>query len=112
LGSERGQVRTKVVIAASISLLAVASCGILYFPAYDLGLPIGYYGKVNRVLARLAACPHLEVTFVAMHRDLTLEDFWITVRDASGAETQLEFVNANVRPVSDLAHELSRVGCK
>ena len=105
--------RTKARLVGTAALvLAVGSCGFLYFPVtHDLGLPFGYYGKVNRILGRISDCPHLEVVFVARHKDLTLEDFWVTVRDSDGVETELAFPNANMRCVPDLAEELRRVGC-
>ena len=95
----------------------VASLSILFFLACDLigigpnlGLPFGYYGRFNRVLARIQASPDIEVIRTTLHRDLALEDFYITVRTQDGREVRLRFEEAHTRPFSELVHELKRVG--
>jgi hypothetical protein len=80
----------------------VASLTILIFLALDrigtgpnLGLPFGYYGQFNRVLAHIEADPELEVIRTTLHRDTTLEDFYITVRTRDKREVRLRFEEAH-----------------
>ena len=95
----------------------VASLSILFFLAVDLigfgpnlGLPFGYYGRFNRILARIEANPDLEVRRVDLHRDSTLEDFYITVRTPTDGEVLLRFEGASDRPFGELLQELKKVG--
>ena len=95
----------------------VASLSILLPGALDrigigpnLGLPFGYYGQFNRVLARVEANPELEVIRTTLHRDMALEDFYITVRTQDEREVRLRFEEAHTRPLSDLLQELKKVG--
>ena len=67
---------TMVVSLSVLILLGLDRIGI----GPNLGLPFGYYGQFNRVLARVEANPELEVIQTKLHRDLALEDFYITVR--------------------------------
>jgi len=95
----------------------VASLSILFFVAVDrmgigpnLGLPFGYYGRFNQVLARIEASPDVEVVRTTLHRDLALEDFYITVRTQDEGEVRLRFEEAHTRPFGELVQELKRVG--
>lgn len=76
----------------------------------NLGLPFGYYGRFNRILSRIEANPKLEVTEVRLHRDTTLEDFYIVVRNEDTEEVELTFWGADERPFDDLLQELAKVG--
>jgi hypothetical protein len=76
----------------------------------NLGLPFGYYGQFNRVLARVEANPELEVIRTTLHRDMALEDFYITVRTPDEREVRLRFEEAQTRSLSDLLQELKKVG--
>ena len=94
----------------------VASLTILIFLALDrigtgpnLGLPFGYYGQFNRVLAHIEADTELEVIRTTLHQDTTLEDFYITVRTQDERELRLRFEEAHTRPLSDLLQELKKV---
>ena len=95
-----------VVSLTILALVAVDFMGI----GPNLGLPFGYYGRLNRVLARIETNPALEVQEVVLHRDLTLEDFYITVRTPTDGDVRLEFEGAADRPFGDLLDELKRVG--
>ena len=95
----------------------VASLSILFFLAVDLigigpnlGLPFGYYGQFNRILARIEANPELEVIRTTLHRDMALEDFYITVRTQDEREVRLRFEEAHTRSFSELLQELKKVG--
>ncbi|MDC0311601.1 hypothetical protein OAM04_00085 [bacterium] len=95
----------------------VASLSILITLALDrigigpnLGLPFGYYGQFNQVLARVEANPELEVIRTTLHRDMALEDFYITVRTQDEREVRLRFEEAHTRPLSDLLQELKKAG--
>ena len=76
----------------------------------NLGLPFGYYGQFNRVIARVEANPELEVIRTTTHRDMVLEDFYITVRTQDEREVRLRFEGAHTRSLSDLLQELEKVG--
>lgn len=76
----------------------------------NLGLPFGYYGQFNRVLARVEADPELGVIRTTLHRDATLEDFYITVRTQGAREVRLRFEEAHTRSLIDLLQELDKVG--
>ena len=76
----------------------------------NLGLPFGYYGQFNRVLAHVEANPKLDVIRTTLHRDTALEDFYITVRTQDEGEVRLRFEEAHTRPFSELVQELKRVG--
>lgn len=95
----------------------LASLAVLFFLAADLiglgpnlGLPFGYYGRYNRILALIEASPDVEVVRTTLHRDSELEDFYITVRTLDEAEVRLSFQEAHTRPYSQLVKELSKVG--
>ena len=76
----------------------------------NLGLPFGYYGKFNQVLARVEGNPELEVIRTTLHRDSALEDFYISVRTQDKREVRLRFEEAHTRQLSDLLQELEKVG--
>ena len=76
----------------------------------NLGLPFGYYGKLNQVVARIEANPGVEIVETTLHKDLNLEDFWITVRRGDEPELQLDFSGASESSVSELYQELERAG--
>ena len=95
----------------------VASLSVLFFLTVDrigigpnVGLPFGYYGRFNRILARIQASPDIEVIRTTLHRDQALEDFYITVRTQDDSEVHLRFEEAHTRPFSELVQELKRVG--
>lgn len=100
------------VLAATLTLLTVM--GLLGLDLMgigpNLGLPVGYYGRFNRVLARIEASPDIEVIGTILHRDQELEDFYITVRLQDGREARLCFEDAHTRPFSELVEELKRIG--
>ncbi len=52
----------------------------------SLGFPIGHF---NRILARVEANPQLEVIRTILYRDITLEDFFITVLTQDEREVRL-----------------------
>ena len=76
----------------------------------NLGLPVGYYGRFNRVLARIQERPDVEVVQTILHRDAALEDFSITVRTADAREVVLLFEEAHARPFGELVHQLETAG--
>ncbi len=95
----------------------IASLSILLFLAIDLigfgpnlGFPFGYYGRLNQILARIESNPDLEVRQVDLHHDITLEDFYITVRTPTGGDVRLRFEGASDRPFGELLQELKKVG--
>jgi len=108
-----GRVGLSSFVALVVSIpIAVAACLQLYCSARpNYGLPIGYYGKQNRVLAKLRACPGIEILQVRTHSDLSLEDFSVTVSLDSSEERDLLFENANIRSYDDLVSEFSDLNC-
>ena len=99
-------------LCASLLVLAAllfVACDFLGI-APNIGLPVGYYGRFNRVLARIDASPDIVVVRTTLHRDLELEDFYITVRTQDDREVRLRFGEAHTRPYDELVQELKRVG--
>jgi len=99
-------------LVASLSILFILlffACDLIGIGP-NLGLPFGYYGRFNRVLARIQASPDIEVIRTTLHQDRELEDFYITVRTQDGREVRLRFEEAHTRPFSELVQELKRVG--
>ena len=96
-------------LGASLSILILFSLGRIGIGP-NLDLPFGYYGQFNRVLARVEANPELEVIQTTLHRDMALEDFYITVRMQDERKVRLRFEEAHTRPLSDLFQELKKVG--
>lgn len=91
---------------AILILVAISAIGI----GPNLGLPFGYYGKFNRVLADIRANPELQVIQTSLHQDLELEDFYITVRTKDQREVRLRFEDAHTRQLSDLLQEIEKAG--
>ena len=96
-------------LAASLSILVLFALDRIGVGP-NLGLPFGYYGRFNRILARIEANPELEVVRTTLHRDTALEDFYITVRTQDEREVRLRFEEAHTRPFSQLLQELNKVG--
>ena len=76
----------------------------------NLDLSFGYYGKCNRVIARVETNPELEVIRTTLHRARELEDFYITVRTQDDRDMCLRFEEAHTRSLSELLQELEKVG--
>lgn len=100
--------RRALLGAGLIAVLFVTAMLIWMPPAVfpNLGFPFGYYGKFNRIRSAIEQRPGAEIVSIAMHRDLTLEDFWITVRKMDGQQVKIAFQNANIRSYEDLLKEL------
>lgn len=96
-------------LAASLSILLLGGLSAIGFGP-NLGLPFGYYGKFNQVLGQIEGNPELEVIRTTLHRDMELEDFYITVRTLDEREVRLRFEGADTRPISSLLQELKKVG--
>ncbi len=99
----------RVLLVLTLSGMILLSLDLVGFGP-NLGLPVGYYGRFNRVLARIQASPDIEVIGTTLHRDVALEDFYITVRTQDEREVRLRFEGAHTRPFSQLVQELKRVG--
>lgn len=98
------------LIAALFILVILIWMPPVGFP--NLGFPVGYYGKFNRIRDAIEKRPGVEIVAIAMHRDLTLEDFWITVRKEDGRDIKIAFQNANIRSYKDLLNELDVLDSK
>jgi len=102
-------------VTALVVSLSIVSAMLLYVGdamgvGPNLGVPFGYYGRVNQIVSRIEANPELEVVRVDLHRDCTLEDFYITVRTETDGDVRLQFENADERPFDELLRELKKVG--
>lgn len=95
-----------VLLLVGMALLGLDLLGL----GPNVGLPVGYYGRFNRVVARIEASPDVEVVRTILHRDAALEDFTITVRTPDRVELQLVFGEAHTRPFDELVQQLERVG--
>jgi hypothetical protein len=102
--------RGTAIVAAVGVLVGVSSLWTPLVP--NFGIPFGYFGKLNRVLSYLRSCPAVTVLDVGQHQDLTLEDFWVTVRLPDGSTAELDFSNANIRPFSELRTVLEQLPCE
>ena len=89
-----------------LCLLALDSVGI----GPNVGLPFGYYGRFNRMLAKVKASPDIDIIKTTLHRDMELEDFYITVRTPNEDVIRLRFEEAHTRSFHQLAQELKRIG--
>ncbi|MFT4515930.1 MAG: hypothetical protein ACI89X_002342 [Planctomycetota bacterium] len=100
------------LLAATLTLMTVLALAVLDLMGIgpNLGLSVGYYGRFNRIVARIQASPDIEVVRTTLHRDQQLEDFYITVRTQDEREVRLRFEEAHTRPFSELVQELKRVG--
>jgi hypothetical protein len=93
-------------LIAALALVGLDSIGC----GPNLGISYGYYGRLNRILARIQGNPEIEVLRTTLHHDLSLEDFYISVRMPNDREVRLRFENADTKPFSELAEELKRIG--
>lgn len=96
-------------LVASLAILILVALSAIGFGP-NLGLPFGYYGKFNRVLGQIEGNPELEVIRTTLHRDMELEDFYITVRTQDEREVRLRFEKAHTRQLTDLLQELKKEG--
>ena len=66
-----------VVVVLAVACLLVSPLSML-LP--NLGLPFGYYGKLNKVRDRLQSMSNVEIVGVRGNYDVTLEDFTFDLR--------------------------------
>lgn len=104
--------RLTLLLASCAVVTGAVLLGVCVFTPLgpNLGLPFGYYGKLNQVVARIEANPGVEIVETLLHKDLTLEDFSITVRRGDEPAIELDFGGASERPMSELFQELEKVG--
>jgi hypothetical protein len=111
---KRNKTETKLWLGRAILVTSLSALILLGLDRIgvgsNLGLPFGYYGKFNRVLARVGANPKYEVIRTTLHRDTELEDFYITARTEDDREVHLRFEEAHMRPFKDLLLELENMG--
>ena len=104
--------RVTLLLASCAFVAGAVLLGVCVFTGVgpNLGLPFGYYGKLNQVVARIEANPGVEIVQTLLHRDLTLEDFSITVRRGDEPEIDLDFGGASETPISELFEALEQAG--
>ncbi len=98
-------VRTVLKFILYPIIILLISLNIYFGIGPNIGLSFGYYGKFNSIMNNLEDSG-IEVIDWGLHRDITLEDFQITVLHR-GEKTQLEFENANIRSIDDLKKEIA-----
>lgn len=102
--------RRLVVVKWLVVVIVLLGLASLYTPLVpNVGLPFGYYGKLNAVKTAIEELPDTEIIDVGLHEDVTLEDFWVAVRLGDGRVVRLTFENANIRSRDDLIGELSEI---
>lgn len=72
-----------VLILGALSIIALCYGVAVVGIGGNLGLPFGYYGKLNRVRAEIERVPGLKITGETLHKDLTLEDFSFEVTNGT-----------------------------
>lgn len=104
--------RLTLLLASCAFVAGAVLLGVCVFTGVgpNLGLPFGYYGKLNQVVARIETNPGVEIVQTLLHRDVTLEDFSITVRRYGGPEIELEFGGASEASISELFEKLEQAG--
>lgn len=99
-------------LAALVVLLAAAAC-LFVSPLSGLlpnvGLPFGYYGKLNRVRARLQSLPNVEIVRIRGNYDITLEDFTFDLRIDGKHAVSLYFREAPANPTWELFDDAERL---
>jgi len=75
-----GRLQRKTVVRLSLLAIAIFMVA-LPFTGFgpNLGLPVGYYGKLNRIKSRVDKLPGVTVVGVRWNHDITLEEFSIDV---------------------------------
>jgi len=56
----------------------------------NIGLPFGYYGRLNRTVSAIERVPGLTVQEARGNQDVTLEEIWISARLATGESVRIE----------------------
>ena len=74
----------------------------------NLGMPFGYYGKLNRVVSALDALPSVDVVDVRMNRDVSLEDFSVDVLIDGEHRDSVYFPEADSQPIGNMLLQVER----
>ncbi len=70
----------KTVVTLLLLAVAIFMVALLFTPfGPNLGLPVGYYGKLNRIKSRVDKLPGVTVVGVRANYDITLEEFSVDV---------------------------------
>lgn len=97
---------------AAVVLLVAAAC-LFVSPLSGLlpniGLPVGYYGKLNKVRARLQRLPNVEIVRIRGNYDITLEDFTFDLRIDGKHAVSLYFREAPANPTWELFDDAERL---
>ena len=80
-----------VMLVVMLCLFIFSICPIysMFFP--NIGLPLGYYRKFNRVKHRLKQVSGIQIYGYHQHKDVSFEDFWFTVQTEGGLKIDLQF---------------------
>lgn len=109
----RYSIRSKLALLAA-TLGVIFGVGLVTVDALgfgpNLGLPFGYYARFNSIVDRIEQRGDVEILATTLHKDVTLEDFYITVRKRGGPELNLDFWGASTRPFPELVGELEKIG--
>lgn len=71
----------------------------------NLGLPVGYYGRLNKVEARLSSLSNVEILGIRCNRDMIVEDFTFDLRINGAQLASLYFREAPTNPTWELFDE-------
>ena len=104
--------RLTLLLASCAFVIGAVLFGVCVFTGVgpNLGLPFGYYGKLNQVMARIETNPGVEIVQTLLNKDVTLEDFSLTVRRGDEPAIDLDFGGASESSISELFEELERHG--
>ena len=100
--------KTAVAITeVAVIVLAVLFLFWSFFPFIlgfesNIGLPFGYYGRLNRVISRIKDIPNTRVVRTWVHKDTSIEDFGFLVQTQSGLQFRLQFAEAHTRRTYEL----------
>ena len=74
------RLQRKTVVRLSLLAIAIFMVVSIFTPfGPNFGLPVGYYGKLNRIKSRVDKLPGVKVVGVRGNYDITLEEFSIDV---------------------------------
>ena len=74
----------------------------------NLGMPFGYYGKLNRIVSALDALPRVDVIDVRMNHDISLEDFSVDVLIDGEHRDSVYFPEADSQPIGNMLLQVER----
>ncbi len=87
------------LVLAIGGLFTVAAIEIGFHP--NVGLPFGYYARLNRVKSRIKEIPHAQILHLSCNYDLTIEEIDVRILIDTQYEVTLSFPQAPFDPQRD-----------